>query len=226
MKFPFNIVLALLMSSIAIAQEKCDTPIENTVEDLNSISITKCSIDDVKNALEATENKEVSVRKHVRKSKQNSISISSKSEVKEIKSKNLLLQKLSIKNDVVSSLKKIPFHLVEQIPLFNKCEKTPLLKQSKCFEQQMIKHIINNFSYPKAALINGIEGKVLVQFTINKEGKVIDIKKRGPENGELLEKEADRLIAKLPKFIPGKHNNNFVNVKYALPIIFKAPKKS
>ena len=135
------------------------------------------------------------------------------------------MQKLNIKNDIVSSLKKIPFHLVEQIPLFKKCKNTPLLEQSKCFEQQMIKHIVRNFNYPKEALINGIEGKVLVQFTIDKEGNVIDIKKRGPKGGELLESEASRLISTLPKFISGVHNGNNVNVKYALPIIFKLPKK-
>ena len=48
---------------------------------------------------------------------------------------------------------------------------------------------------------------------------------RDPKGGELLEIEADRLISKLPKFIPGKHKGNFVYVKYALPIIFKVPKK-
>ncbi|MBA6156942.1 energy transducer TonB [Tenacibaculum sp. S7007] len=226
MKFPFNLVMvALFVSTIATSQEKCDTPNENTLEDLNSISITKCSIDDVKRALEK-DNKQISVRKHVRKSKKNNISIDASNKVEKIKSKNLLVQKLNLKNDAVSSLKKIPFHLVEQIPLFSKCKNTPLLKQSKCFETYMIKHIVNNFNYPKKAMQKGIEGKVLVQFTIGKDGKVKDIKKRGPKNGELLKKEAERLISKLPTFIPGKHKGNLVNVKYALPIIFKAPKKS
>ncbi len=226
MKFPFSMVIvAIFVSTLATSQEKCDTPNENTVEDLNSISITKCSIDDVKNALEASENKKISVRKHVRKSKQNSISINTNNKVQEIKSKTLLLQELSIKNDVVSSLKKIPFHLVEQIPLFNKCEDSPLLEQSRCFKEQMIKHVVRNFNYPREAAIKGIEGKVLVQFTINKEGEVVNIKKKGPENGELLEKEAVRLIKKLPKFIPGKHKGNIVNVKYNIPITFKVPKK-
>ena len=68
------VMVSLFASIIATPQEKCDTPNEN-VEDLNSISITKCSIDDVKNVLETSDNKKLSVRKHVRKSKQNNISI-------------------------------------------------------------------------------------------------------------------------------------------------------
>ncbi|WP_272152074.1 energy transducer TonB [Tenacibaculum aiptasiae] len=225
MRLPLSIVIALFISTIAIAQEKCETPNEN-IADPNSISVTKCSIEDVKKALENSDNKQLSTRKRHRKVRQSNVSLNASNEVKNIKDNTLNVQKLNIKNDIVSSLKKIPFHLVEQIPLFKKCENTPLLGQSKCFEQQMIKHIINNFNYPKEAFTQGIEGKVLVQFTIDKEGKVIDIKKRGPQGGELLEAEATRLIAKLPKFIPGVHNGNKVNVKYALPIIFKMPKKS
>lgn len=226
MKLPFNIVIAaLFVSTIANGQEKCETTNDNLIEDLNSINITKCSIDDVKKSLES-DNKQLYVRKHVRKSKKNNLSIDISNKVQEIKNKNLLVQKLDIQNDVISSLKKVPFHLVEQIPLFKKCKNEPLLKQSKCFETYMIKHVVKNFNYPKDAMLKGIEGKVLVQFTINTDGKVIDIKKRGPKNGQLLEQEASRLIAKLPPFIPGKHKGNLVNVKYALPIIFKTPKKS
>ena len=226
MKFPLTIAVsvALFISAASFAQEKCETP-NNTIEDVNSISITKCSIEDVKNALESEESKQFSVRRHVRKSKKNNISITANSNVQNVKKNTLLVEKLNIKNDVLSSLKRIPFHLVEQIPLFSKCKNSPLLEQSKCFEQQMVKHVIRNFNYPKASLLNKIEGRVLVQFTINKKGEVVNIKKRGPKNGEELEKEAERLIKKLPKFIPGKHNGDFVNVKYALPITFRAPKK-
>ena len=209
------------MSTAAICQEKCESTNDN-LEDLNSISITKCSIDDVKNALES-DSKQLSLRKHVRRSKKNNISIAVNKKVKKIKSKNLLVQKINIQNDVISSLKKVPFHLVEQIPLFSKCKNEPLLKQSKCFENYMIKHVLKNFNYPQKAMKNKIEGKVMVQFTINTDGDVVDIKKRGPKNGELLEQEADRLISKLPRFIPGKHKGNLVNVKYALPINFKVP---
>ncbi|MDO6676069.1 energy transducer TonB [Tenacibaculum sp. 1B UA] len=87
----------------------------------------------------------------------------------------------------------------------------------------MIKHIVRNFDYPKEAFRKKIEGKVLVQFTVNKKGNVVYIKKKGAENSDLLKKEAHRLIAALPKFIPGSYKGGLVNIKYALRIIFRVP---
>ncbi|RSC93795.1 energy transducer TonB [Tenacibaculum singaporense] len=212
----------LFSISFSYAQEKCETPNKN-IQDLNTISITKCSIEDVKEALETEKVKEISTRKRHRKlRKTNTISAKS-NKLEEIKSKNSLIEKLNLKEDILTSLDKVPFHLVEQIPLFKECKKTPILQQSKCFEKEMIKHIVRNFDYPKEALRKKIEGKILVQFTIDKKGNVVDIKKKGPENSELLKKEAHRLIDALPKFIPGSHKGDFVNVKYALPIIFRVP---
>lgn len=223
MRFPYSIVIACFVSTLAIAQEKCETP-EETINDLNSISITKCSIEDVKKALEDDKDTKVTVVKRQRVVRNNTMKSTSK--VKQIKSNALLVQKLNLKEDKVSALKKIPFHLVEEIPLFKKCENSPLLEQSKCFEEQMVKHITRNFNYPQEAIENRIEGKVMVQFTINKEGEVTDIKKRGPVNGALLEKEAVRLVNKLPSFVAGKHKGTYVNVKYSFPIIFKLPKEN
>ena len=217
-------ILAIFLFSISFSysQEKCETPNEN-IQDINTISITKCSIDDVKEALEIEKVKEISTRKrHHKLRKANAISAKT-NKVKQIKSKNSLVEKLNIKEDILTSLDKVPFHLVEQIPLFKECKKTPILQQSKCFEKEMIKHIVRNFDYPKEALRKKIEGKVLVQFTVNKKGNVVYIKKKGAENSDLLKKKAHRLIAALPKFVPGSHKGSLVNVKYALPIIFRVP---
>ena len=219
------IIAFYFTTSISFSQEKCESPNEN-IQDINSISITKCSIKDVKEALESEEVKEISVRKkrHRKLRKVNTIS-TTPNQIDQVKNEKELVEELSVKNDILMSLNKVPFHLVEQIPLFEACKETPIIKQSKCFEQQMTKHIIRNFDYPKKAIQKGIEGKVLVQFTIDKEGNVVDIKKKGPKEGEILEAEAHRLISLLPKFIPGTHKGNLVNVKYALPIIFKVPKR-
>ncbi|MGG6230597.1 energy transducer TonB [Tenacibaculum sp. SDUM215027] len=213
----------LLSISFSYSQEKCETPNES-IQDINTISITKCSIDDVRVALETEKVKEISTRKRHRKLRKANVISAKSNKVENIKSKNSLVEKLNIQEDILTSLEKIPFHLVEQIPLFKECKKTPILQQSKCFEKEMITHIVRNFDYPKEALRKKIEGKVLVQFTIDKKGNVVDIKKKGPENSDLLMKEAHRLIASLPNFIPGSHRGNFVNVKYALPIIFRVPK--
>ena len=89
-----------------------------------------------------------------------------------------------------------------------------------CFNQRMISHIQRNFNYPEAAAAQNIHGKVWVRFIIGKDGNVSNFKVKGPENGELLEKEAIRMVSKLPKFIPGKHDGKDANVEYYIPIKF------
>jgi len=61
--------------------------------------------------------------------------------------------------------------------------------------------------------------KIQTQFTINQSGNIIDVRIRAPH--KKLEKEAQRIIKKLPKFKSGKQNNRNVKVRYLLPITFK-----
>ncbi|WP_181369151.1 M56 family metallopeptidase [Flavobacterium profundi] len=131
-------------------------------------------------------------------------------------------------NDEVSSLQKndakvpsVSFESVDETPRFVNCENIDKDENSKCFNDQMNLHIMKNFTYPDLALEKNIEGTVVVQFIIDKEGNVINVEARGPENGALLEKEAIRLMLILPKFIPAKLKGERVNVKYGLPITFK-----
>lgn len=225
MRFPL-LIIAILFSFIATAQEQCATP-DESIADPNSI--TKCAVEEVKGA-DGSAKKQVSIevstrRRVVRKNKSavSAIGGSSNShQLANVKKKTLLVGKLELE-DSGEALKKIPFNIVEEIPLFSKCESQPLIKQAKCFEEQMNKHILKNFKYPEEALKNEIQGRVLVQFTINENGAVQDIRMRGPKGGELLEKEARRLVTELPKFIPGKHNGKVVKVKYGIPITFKVP---
>ncbi len=67
----------------------------------------------------------------------------------------------------------------------------------------------------------GLSGKqkIDVQFKIDKTGKVTDIKTRAPH--ARLEKEAERVINKIPQMTPGRQSNKNVGVIYSLPIIFK-----
>jgi periplasmic protein TonB len=65
----------------------------------------------------------------------------------------------------------------------------------------------------------GIEGKVYTQFTIQKDGNIGNILLRGPDN--ILEKEAERIISKLPKMRPGKQRERNVKVAFTIPINFR-----
>ncbi|WP_272152073.1 energy transducer TonB [Tenacibaculum aiptasiae] len=225
-KFPL-LVAAMLVSTMAVSQqEKCDTP-DDSIADPNSI--TKCAIEDGKDGDKKQLSISVSTRRRVVRKNKEAVSavgsMNSTQKVADVKKNSLLIGKLELE-DNSSTIEKVPFNLVEEIPLFTKCNNVPLIKQAKCFETQMSKHILKNFKYPQEALDKGVQGRVLVQFTINEQGSVESIQLRGPKGGESLEKEASRIINTLPKFIPGKHNGRNVKVKYGVPITFRDPTKT
>ena len=115
----------------------------------------------------------------------------------------------------------IPFAVIEDIPVFPGCEKVAKTKRLECFQEQMAKHIKKNQQYPERAQEDGIQGRVSVLFVIDKDGSITNVQVRGPKGGELLEKEAKRVIEKLPKFKPGMQRGKPVKVKYSQPITFK-----
>ena len=115
----------------------------------------------------------------------------------------------------------IPFVLIEDVPVFPGCEKVEKSKRLECFMEQMAKHIKRNQNYPERAMEDNIQGRVAVLFVIDKDGSITNVQVRGPKGGELLEKEAKRVIEKLPKFKPGMQRGKPVKVKYSQPITFK-----
>ena len=115
----------------------------------------------------------------------------------------------------------VPFAVIEDVPVFPGCEKEPKNRRLECFMEQMARHIKKNQQYPERAMEDGIQGRVSVLFVIDKDGSISNVQVRGPKGGELLEKEAKRVIEKLPKFKPGMQRGKPVKVKYSQPITFK-----
>ena len=86
-------------------------------------------------------------------------------------------------------------------------------------ELALRKFIANAIKYPVIAQENGIQGKVYVNFVVNKDGSVTDAKiARGVDPS--LDKEALRVINSLPKWKPGKQRGKPVRVSYTVPINF------
>ncbi|WP_285649225.1 energy transducer TonB [Allomuricauda sp. NBRC 101325] len=113
----------------------------------------------------------------------------------------------------------IPFMLIENAPIFPGCEgETTEEGKRNCFQEMMLKHIRKNFRYPEPAQELGLEGRVNVIFTVQKDGSIGNVMLRGPH--ESLEKEAARIISKLPKLTPGKQRGTPVKVPYSIPITF------
>jgi protein TonB len=113
----------------------------------------------------------------------------------------------------------VPFAIIEDVPIFPGCEKVSKDKRRDCFQDQMNKHIKRNFRYPEIAQEMGIQGRVYVSFIIDKDGSINNITMRGPDQN--LEKEAQRIISKLPQMIPGKQRGRAVRVPFSIPITFR-----
>ncbi len=87
-------------------------------------------------------------------------------------------------------------------------------------EAALMKYINSHINYPTAAAMNKIEGNVVVQFVVKKDGSIGEVKVvRSVEKN--LDREAVRVIKSLPKFTPGRQNGEAVNVWYTLPVPFK-----
>ena len=117
--------------------------------------------------------------------------------------------------------KEIDFDSVERPPIYPGCE--PYTQQLRsCTQRKIQTHINKNFRYPEFAQKTGIQGRVFVQFIIDKDGSIVGIKTRGPH--PILEIEAKRIISILPKFIPGYVDGKAVRVPFSMPITFKLQK--
>jgi protein TonB len=113
----------------------------------------------------------------------------------------------------------VPFAVIEDVPIFPGCERVSKSERRNCFQEKMNKHIRKNFRYPEIAQEMGIQGRVYVNFIIAKDGQITNIRMRGPDKN--LEKEAQRIIAKLPNMIPGKQRGRPVRVPFSIPITFR-----
>ncbi len=101
-----------------------------------------------------------------------------------------------------------PFDVVEQMPQF------------PGGPAALMEFLSKNVKYPQEAYKNGIQGRVIVTFVINKDGSISDakvVKSVDPQ----LDEEALRVVHSMPNWIPGRQNGEPVNVKYTVPITFK-----
>ena len=82
-------------------------------------------------------------------------------------------------------------------------------------------YLQKNLRYPMKARKNGIEGRVLVQFVVEKDGRISDIDVIRSSGNEMLDKEAVRVIHSMPRWKPGSNKGKPVRVSYTAPINFR-----
>ena len=113
-----------------------------------------------------------------------------------------------VKEEVVEE-EAIPFQLVEEKPSFNGGD-----------DNEFSKWVNSKLQYPEIAKENGVQGRVTLQFTVNPDGSVSNVKVlRGVDSS--LDKEAVRVVYMSPKWKTGKQRDRAVKVTYTFPVIFQ-----
>ena len=103
----------------------------------------------------------------------------------------------------------IPFQLVEKKPMFQGGD-----------ANEFSKWVNSKLVYPEIAKENGVQGRVVLQFTVNPDGSVSNVKVlRGVDAS--LDKEAVRVVSSSPKWTPGRQRDRAVKVTYTFPVIFQ-----
>ena len=119
-----------------------------------------------------------------------------------------IMEYVEVEEEVVEE-EAIPFQLVEEKPSFQGGDANTF---SKWVNQRL--------EYPEIAKENGVQGRVTLQFTVEKDGSVTKVKVlRGVDPS--LDKEAVRVVSMSPKWKPGKQRDRAVPVTYTFPVIFQ-----
>ncbi|MBP3536025.1 MAG: energy transducer TonB [Muribaculaceae bacterium] len=87
-------------------------------------------------------------------------------------------------------------------------------------EAAMYKWLGDNIVYPSAASEEGVQGRVVVEFVVGKDGSITNVRVVRPRH-PALDKEALRVVKAMPKWVPGRNNGQPVKVTYTLPVTFK-----
>ena len=143
-------------------------------------------------------------------------------EAKAVKSTEEVVQVATALKDTAKpvEVKYIPVEVTEKLqgtPVFEVVEQMPEYPGGIAAS---VEYIQKNMRYPEAAEKNGTQGRVTVQFIIDKEGNVTNPKVLRSVDKD-LDAEAIRLVGAMPKWKPGMQKGKAVAVKYTLPVVFK-----
>lgn len=119
-------------------------------------------------------------------------------------------------------IKHIPVAVEEELPvedeIFEVVEDKPEFSDGGA--AGLMRYLSTNIKYPTIPQENGVQGKVTVQFVVNKDGSIVDVKVlRGVD--PYLDKEAVRVISSMPRWKPGKQRGIPVRCKFTVPVTFK-----
>ena len=110
-----------------------------------------------------------------------------------------------------------PIEEEEDQVIFQVVEKMPSFPGG---DAALFKFLGENVKYPVIAQENGVQGRVICQFVVNRDGSIVDVEVVRSVDAS-LDKEAIRVIKSMPKWSPGQQRGKPVRVKYTLPVNFK-----
>jgi len=120
--------------------------------------------------------------------------------------------------DLASLEDPIPFAVVESVPVFPGCESmTDNAQRKACFQQQLLQFVSENFEYPEKARQLKIQGRIIVEFVVEKSGEVSNIKILRSVD-PWLDEEALRVIKSLPRIQPAKQRGAPVRMSFVVPL--------
>ncbi|MBO7141472.1 MAG: energy transducer TonB [Prevotella sp.] len=106
---------------------------------------------------------------------------------------------------------------VEETKVFDVVEQMPSFKGG---DAALMEWLNKNIKYPVVAEENGIQGRVVATFVVERDGSITDVKIVKSVDPS-LDKEAVRVLKAMPKWIPGRQNGQPVRVKYTVPVTFR-----
>jgi protein TonB len=127
-------------------------------------------------------------------------------------------------SDEAEHVLKVTDKVVDEVPPVREetkvCDVVEQMPSFKGGDQALMEYLHKSIHYPAIAEENGIQGRVVCTFVVERDGSITDIKVVRSVDPS-LDKEAVRVLKAMPKWIPGKQNGSAVRVKFTLPVTFK-----
>ena len=127
-------------------------------------------------------------------------------------------------NDETAEVKHVEEKIAEPEPVKEEETKVfDVVEQMPSFPggpSALMQYLSSNIKYPVVAEENGVQGRVVCTFVVEKDGSITDVRVVKSVDPS-LDKEAVRVVKSMPKWIPGKQNGSAVRVKYTVPVTFK-----
>ena len=110
-----------------------------------------------------------------------------------------------------------PKHVVDETKIFTVVEQMPMYPGG---DAALMGYLRDNIHYPTVAAENGVQGRVVVGFVVERDGSITDVKVLRSVDPS-LDREAMRVVKSMPRWTPGKQNGSAVRVKYQVPVTFR-----